>query len=57
MKKAKIVPVHKKESRQNKKNYHPILLLPIFGKMFKKVNFDATMVAKSPGTLQFLILD
>ena len=33
-KKANIVPVHKKGSRQSKKNYRPISLLPIFGKNF-----------------------
>ena len=40
-KKANIVPVHKKDSRQNKENYRPISLLPILGKMFEKVIFDA----------------
>ena len=39
-KKANIVPIHKKESRQNKKNYRPISLLPIFGKIFEKLLFD-----------------
>ncbi len=39
-KKANIIPVHKKESRQNKKNYRPISLLPIFGKVFEKILFD-----------------
>ena len=34
-KKAYITPVHKKESRQSKKNYRPISLLPIFGKIFE----------------------
>ena len=41
MKKANIVSIHKKESRQNKKNYPPISLLPIFGKIFEKLLFDA----------------
>ena len=35
-KKANIIPVHKKESRQIKKNYRPISLLPICGKYLKK---------------------
>ena len=39
-KKANIVPIHKKESRQNKENYRPISLLPIFGKIFEKLSFD-----------------
>ena len=40
-KKANIVAIHKKESRQNKKNYHPMSLLPIFGKIFEKIIYDA----------------
>ena len=40
-KKANIIPVHKKQSRQSKKNYRPISLLPIFGKLFEKIIFDA----------------
>ena len=39
-KKANIVPIHKKESRQSKTNYRPISLLPIFGKIFEKLLFD-----------------
>ena len=39
-KKANIIPVHKKDSRQNKMSYRPISLLPIFGKIFEKVLFD-----------------
>ena len=40
LKKANILPIHKKESRQVKKNYRPISLLPICGKIFEKVMFD-----------------
>ena len=40
-KKANVLPVHKKESRQIKKNYRPISLLPICRKTFEKVIFDA----------------
>ena len=40
-KKAIVLPVHKKESRQIKKNHRPILLLPICGKIYEKVIFDA----------------
>ena len=39
-KKANIIPVHKKDSRQSKQNYRPISLLPIFGKIFEKITFD-----------------
>ena len=40
-KKANVLPVHKKESRQIKKNCRPISLLPICGKIFEKVISDA----------------
>ena len=40
-KKANVLPVHKKESRQIKKNYRPTSLLPICGKIFEKVILDA----------------
>ena len=40
-KKANIVSIDKKESRQNKENYFPISLLPIFGNIFEKLNYDA----------------
>ena len=40
-KKANVLPIHKKESRQLKKNYRPISLLPICGKIFEKIIFDA----------------
>ena len=30
-----VVPVHKKSEKNVKSNYHPISLLPIFGKMYK----------------------
>ena len=39
-KKANIIPIHKKESKQSKKNYRPISLLPIFGKIFERLLFD-----------------
>ena len=34
-KKLNVVPVCKKEDKMLVKNYHPISLLPIFGKMFE----------------------
>ena len=40
-KKANVLPIHKKENRQLKKNYRPISLLPICGKIFEKLIFDA----------------
>ena len=40
-KKTNIIPVHKKGCKQNKKNYRPISLPPIFGKFFEKLLFDA----------------
>ena len=40
-KRANVLPVHKKESSHLKKNYRPISLLPICGKIFEKIIFDA----------------
>ena len=40
-KQANVVPVHKKSSKQLKQNYHPISLLPIFGKILEKLMFDS----------------
>ena len=40
-KKANVLPIHKKENRQLKKNYRPISLLLICGKIFEKLKFDA----------------
>ena len=39
-KKGNITPVHKKESKNLIKNYRPISLLPIFGKIFEKVIYN-----------------
>ena len=39
-KKANIVPINKRGSRQCKNNYRPIFLLLILGKIFEKVLFD-----------------
>ena len=39
-KKGSIIPVHKKESKHMFKNYRPISLLPIFGKIFEKVIYN-----------------
>ena len=35
--KANVVPVHKKGDKQSLKNYRPISLLPIFGKVFERI--------------------
>ena len=40
-KKANIVPIHKKEDKTLVKNYRPISLLPILGKMFEKCIYDS----------------
>ena len=40
-KKANIVPVHKKESKILIKNYRPISLLQMFGKIFERLIFNA----------------
>ena len=39
-KRGNIIPVHKKESKSHVKNYRPISLLPIFGKIFEKIIFN-----------------
>ena len=38
-KKANVVPIHKKESKNLPKNYRAINLLPIFGKIYQKIIF------------------
>ena len=42
-KKGNIVPVHKKDSNHLVKNYRPISLLPIFGKIFEKLIFNSLL--------------
>ena len=39
-KKGNIIPVHKKDNKNLLKNYRPISLLPIFGKIFEKVIYN-----------------
>ena len=38
-KKADVVPVHKSENKNEFKNYRPISLLLIFGKIFERIIF------------------
>ena len=40
-KRANVVPVHKKESKNILKNYRPISLLPICGKIFEKCIYNS----------------
>ena len=39
-KKANVVPVHKKEDKQILKNYRPVSLLPICGKIFERLIYN-----------------
>ena len=39
-KKANVVPVHKKGNKQSLRNYRPISLLPIFGKIFERIIYN-----------------
>ena len=39
-KKGNVVPVHKKDSKNLVKNYRPISVLPIFGKIFEKIIYN-----------------
>ena len=39
-KKKNVVPIHKKAQKNLIKNYRPISLLPIFGKVFEKLVFN-----------------
>ena len=43
LKNAKVIPVHKGDSKMITSNYRPISLLPIFGKMFEKIIYIRVM--------------
>ena len=40
-KKSNVVPIHKKGDKQELKNYRPISLLPIFGKIFERIIYNS----------------
>ena len=35
-----VVPMHKRDYKLNVKNYRPVLLLPIFGKIFERFTYN-----------------
>ena len=37
---ANVVPVYKRDDKQNVKNYRPVSLLPIFGKIFERLIYN-----------------
>ena len=37
---ANLVPIHKQDDKQNVKNYRPVSLLPIFGKIFERLIYN-----------------
>ena len=39
-KKGNVVPIHKKDDKRNVKNYRPVLLLPICGKIFERLIYN-----------------
>ena len=40
-KKSNVVPIHKRDSKNLIKNYRPIILLPIFSKIFERLIFNS----------------
>ena len=56
-KKAIMVPAHKKEEKNLLKNYLPISLLPIFGKVFEKIIYNSLFnhfIVNTPSQSSFL---
>ena len=41
-KKGSVVPIHKKDGKRNVKNYRPVPLLPICGKIFERLIYNVT---------------
>ena len=39
-KKGNVVPIHKKDDKQSVKNYRPVSLLPICGKIFERLIYN-----------------
>ena len=37
---ASVVPIHKRDDKQNVKNYPSVSLLPIFGKTFERLIYN-----------------
>ena len=50
-KKGNIVPIHKKGDKQNIKNYRPVSLLPICGKIFERLIFNEMFIYFSANKL------
>ena len=50
-KKAKIVPLHKKDDVLNPKNYRPVAILPIFSKVLERVIFNQVVTYLSENNL------
>ena len=40
-KKSNVIPIHKKNDKQDIRNYRPVSLLPIFGKIYEKIIFNS----------------
>ena len=43
-KRSNIIPIHKKGDKQYMENYHPVSLLPIFGKIWERLNFNSVLI-------------
>ena len=52
-KKGNIITIHKKGDKQNVKNYRPVSLLPICGKMFGRLIFNEMFIYFSSNRLIF----
>ena len=50
-KKGNIAPIHKKGDKQNIKNYRPVCLLPIWGKIFERLIFNEMFIYFSTNKL------
>ena len=50
-KKGNIVPIHKKGGKQNIKNYRPVSLLLICGKIFERLIFNEMLIYFSANNL------